>query len=142
MTVQSHNRQRKKSINKRWLEKALDKIIRETGIDDSKSEINVVFVGDRYIRELNKRYLKRNYPADIMTFTYSKRRNSVTGDIFISIPRTLDQAKRYRHGFYHELSLLLTHGFLHLIGYEHQNPRQEKSMKSKTRKIMSRILNK
>ena len=136
MNILSHNKQRKKKIGQKWFKKVIEQIKKETNVSKCNSEINVVFVNDRYIKFLNKKYLNRDYPTDVISFTYSRRRNKICGDIFISIPRAVAQSSRYKHSFHKELAFLIIHGFLHLLGYDHMKPYQKIRMNRKAEKIL------
>ena len=139
MSILKHNKQKIRSISRKWFENAIKKIIKETKTDKNHSDVNIVFVDDSYIKKLNKLYLKRNYPTDVISFTYSLHKNCVCGDIFISVPRAIVQSSRYKHSFYKELTLLVIHGFLHLLGYDHQNTRQKSIMDKKLKRILNSL---
>lgn len=88
--------------------------------------INIVLVGSAEITELNELYRKVLSETDVLTFTDGYLNN--LGDVFISIPKTIEQAKEYGHSFERELGFLTVHGLLHTIGYEHDNEEDEKIM--------------
>lgn len=87
---------------------------------------NLVFVGDRRIRALNKRYLKKDSPTDVIAFFYTKP-PEVSGDIFISVPQAKRQCRR-AHSLNRELRLLAVHGFLHLVGYTDYTEKEKTKM--------------
>ncbi|MBT9169350.1 MAG: Endoribonuclease YbeY [Syntrophomonadaceae bacterium] len=77
--------------------------------------INVVFVGDKKIKQLNSYYLKKDGPTDVLSFYYATPPD-ISGDIFISVPQAARQSKSL-HSLDIELLILAVHGFLHLAGY-------------------------
>ena len=105
---------------KKWIELAVKKEKRSVG------EITYIFCSDKYLLEINKKYLKHNYFTDIITFQYypkvsslkSQISNLIFGDIFISIDRVKVNAKDYDVPFDHELKRVMIHGILHLLGYK------------------------
>jgi probable rRNA maturation factor len=90
-------------------------IIRREGY--AGGEINVIFTSDKAILNLNNKFLSRDYSTDIIVFSNSFK-NTVTGDIFISIERIRENSIEYSEGnFEKELKRVIIHGILHLIGY-------------------------
>lgn len=112
-------------------------------------EISVLLVNDRRMRELNLQYRGIDKTTDVLSFpllepgrgipvsgSASGTGNLPLGDIVISIPQTERQAAEYGEGFYSELSRLLVHGFLHLLGYDHEGNRYQAG---KMRKIEAEL---
>lgn len=97
-------------------------------------EFNVIFVNDYKIRSLNKTYRNIDKETDVITFRledYEKvmeNNINVLGDIYISIDTANSQALEYKHSTFKEISFLIVHGFLHLLGYDHMNEKDEKVM--------------
>lgn len=95
---------------------------------------NVIIVDNNYIHQLNKEYRGVNRPTDVISFALEDNGSMETefgrvlGDIYISIDKAREQAKEYGHSLKRELSFLSIHGFLHLLGYDHMNPEEEKEM--------------
>lgn len=95
---------------------------------------NVIIVDNNYIHKLNKEYRGVDRPTDVISFALEDNGSMETefgrvlGDIYISIDKAREQAKEYGHSLKRELSFLSIHGFLHLLGYDHMNPEEEKEM--------------
>jgi rRNA maturation RNase YbeY len=79
--------------------------------------LNFIFCSDKYLHSLNKKYLNHNTLTDIITFDYSEMLNDITGDIYISIDRVRENAAKFKCEFSTELYRVISHGVLHLIGY-------------------------
>ena len=79
-------------------------------------EINVIFTSDRNIRELNRRYREVDRVTDILCFPYSAK-PPFRCDIFISLEASFRQAGEFRHSHRHEITFLVIHGILHLVGW-------------------------
>lgn len=92
-------------------------------------DINFIFCNDKFILFLNKKHLKHNTLTDILTFQYSSER--LSGEIFISIPRVKENAKKYNVSFDNELYRIMIHGVLHLCGYKDKSALQKKIMRKK-----------
>ena len=90
-------------------------------------KIDFIFCSDIYLKKLNKKHLRHNAFTDIITLDYSTNKY-LLGDIFISIDRVTDNAKIYKTTFTQELSRVMIHGILHLIGYKDKSVDEKKIM--------------
>ena len=108
------------------------------------TEMSVTFMNNAEIREINRDYRNKDQATDVISFAledegegelaiifdedeaFDLPRN--IGDIMISVERAKEQAQEYRHSFDRELGFLAVHGFLHLNGYDHMTPEDEKEM--------------
>ena len=88
-----------------------------TGTSDR--EVSVLFCGDRRIRTLNRRYRRKDRSTDVLAFPAGAE-EGLLGDIVISVPYAARQARRRRESVPRELDRLLLHGYLHLLGYDHE----------------------
>lgn len=95
------------------------------------SAINIIFCTDAYLLKLNKQYLHHNTLTDIVTFQHSAPGEPLEGDIFISISRVKQNARTYKADFDHELSRVIIHGVLHLLGYKDKSASQKAKMRQK-----------
>jgi probable rRNA maturation factor len=80
-------------------------------------EVSVVFVTDRFIRSLNRRYLRHDRTTDVMAFSFGGG-GWVGGEVYVSLDRARRQAGEYGASFSHEVRRLVVHGVLHLAGYD------------------------
>ncbi|MDP2207328.1 MAG: rRNA maturation RNase YbeY [Bacteroidota bacterium] len=92
-----------------------------------QKNINIVFVDDEYITQLNKQYLNHNWTTDVISFPLNDD-DKIEGEIYINIEQTKRQAKEYKVRISEELNRLLVHGTLHLIGYTDTTQRTKKKM--------------
>jgi probable rRNA maturation factor len=93
-------------------------------------EISFIFCSDNYLLEVNKKYLDHDYYTDIITFDYVQDR-IISGDIFISIDRVLENSIIYSTSFQNEIHRILIHGVLHLLGYKDKLKKDKYIMTSK-----------
>ncbi len=97
-------------------------------------EFNVIFVDNKKIRELNKTYRNIDRETDVITFRLADYEEvkygdiTVLGDVYISLDKAKSQSIEYGHSYLRELSFLMIHGFLHLLGYDHMNKEDEEVM--------------
>jgi len=106
--------------------------IKETVISEGKTlgDISFIFCSDEYLLEVNKQYLNHDYFTDIITFDYVEN-NVISGDIFISCDRVKENASEFKTGFENELSRILIHGVLHLLGYKDKSKKDKLLMTQK-----------
>jgi probable rRNA maturation factor len=97
-----------------------------TDHDSSLGCINVVFCADEYLAQLNKIHLGHDYYTDILSFPMTE--DPLSGDLFISIDRVRDNAVKMSSVFYEELSRVIIHGILHLLGYQDDSKEKIKEM--------------
>ena len=103
---------------------------------------NVIIVDNKKIHEINKEYRNIDRETDVISFALEDDKEindspiRVLGDIYISIDQAKDQAKEYGHSLKRELCFLTTHGFLHLLGYDHMKKEDEEIMFPLQEKIL------
>lgn len=106
----------------------------------STLNINIIIVNEKYLLDINKKYLKHNYKTDVITFDYSRKNvKELKGEIFISYQMIVYHSKEYNVTFYNELARVIFHGFLHLIGFDDKNLEQKKIMKKKEDELLSSL---
>lgn len=104
---------------------------------------SVIFVNEETINEINREYRGIDRVTDVITFALEDEKDMpelpyrLLGDIYICIPRAREQAKEYGHSFERELCFLAVHGFLHLLGYDHLEPEEEKIMFGRQEEILN-----
>ena len=85
-------------------------------------EVTVVFTGDDEVAALNQRYRGKGRATDVLSFPGGEDPDGIVrqGDIVVSVDRARRQAAQRHHSLDQELRYLLLHGFLHLMGYDHE----------------------
>ena len=92
--------------------------------------ITVVFCSDEYLLEMNRRHLDHDYFTDIITFDYCEG-DLVSGDLFISVDRVLENSLKEQVGFLNELARVCVHGVLHLCGYSDKSSSERVVMRNR-----------
>jgi probable rRNA maturation factor len=129
------------------IEKLLNFAAQKEGVE-AGSEVSVTFVSNKRIHEINLEYRKIDRPTDVISFALEEEGEGeltvtgahiprVLGDIIISVAKAREQAEEYNHSFMRELGFLAVHGFLHLLGYDHETDEDEKAMFSRQREILN-----
>jgi probable rRNA maturation factor len=94
-------------------------------------ELTYIFCSDEYLLTINQQYLDHDTFTDIITFDNSEYEGEITGDIFISIPRILENAAKFKVTDADELHRVIIHGALHLLGYTDKKPADKQKMTEK-----------
>jgi len=117
-------------------------ILRHEGI--AAADLSFVFVTDRTIKALNKKYLQRNHATDVLAFDLStdelsskKSKASLTGEIIISVEAAVKNAKLYHATLKAEITLYVIHGILHLLGYDDHSSSDIKRMRAKEQELLN-----
>jgi probable rRNA maturation factor len=101
-------------------------------------EVSLLLTDDREIHALNKTFRDVDKPTDVLAFPLEQDDGEL-GDVIISVERARHQAKSRRTHLDQELELLVVHGTLHLLGYDHGTPSEARKMRAKTRAIRRRL---
>ena len=107
----------------------------------SQAEVSIALVGDKEMRPLNAKYRKKNRTTDVLSFPAdhpATARSILLGDVIISVEQARRQAKARNHSLKREMIILLIHGILHLLGYDHErSPEQAKVMADLELKLLN-----
>lgn len=86
----------------------------------SKRDLELIFVDNKTIKGINKKFRGKNYPTDVLSFPLEDTPYSPLGSIMISVDEALKASKEFKHSFDDEVLLLFIHGFLHIVGFDHE----------------------
>ena len=116
------------------------------GVPDA--ELGILFVGDAQIQDLNRRYLNRDRPTNVIAFPmqegkFSGLHPTLLGDLVISVETARRQSRGFGLSERGMITLLLIHGTLHLLGYEHEGSRKKaREMALKQKELLRKVLRK
>jgi rRNA maturation RNase YbeY len=124
------------------------KILNASGA--GRSGLSILLVGDRFMRRLNRRYRRKDRTTDVLAFPSavfprltsraSRLTPSSLGDVVISLPQAERQAARAGHPLDRELAVLVIHGTLHLLGYDHERSAREARRMARRESLVLRRL--
>jgi probable rRNA maturation factor len=103
-------------------------------------ELSIVLTGDDQIQKLNRIYRKKNRPTDVLAFSqhegdHGDREDRLLGDVVVSVPTARRQAGARKRDLVSELTMLLAHGLLHLVGWDHETPEKDRRMRAETNRL-------
>lgn len=124
--------------NHRWVG-FLESIGQEMHCEE-EAEVCLTFTDDDTIKNLNAQYRDIDRPTDVLSFPQDME-NNILGDIIVSVEKAKVQAEEKGHDLEQELALLVAHGFLHLLGYDHAEPEEEQRMFSLQDRLLQHYYN-
>lgn len=115
-----------------------------TPVRKRKAELSVILTGDRAMRSLNRRWRGQDKPTNVLSFpapwrALARGAPRLLGDIVIAYETAAAEARTQRKPFDHHLAHLAVHGFLHLLGYDHESHAQAEAMERRERRILARL---
>ena len=128
------NRQRRRPVRPRRLRRVLEGAAAALSVS---GEVSLVLTGDRAVRVLNARYRGKDRPTDVLSFPGGGAAGEL-GDIVISVETAEKNARHLRRTLGQELDILALHGFLHVLGYDHES--DDGTMDRLERRLRRRLL--
>ena len=134
-------------VNYKLIENVISEALKYEGVIDN-TEISVRIVDNEEIRKINNKFRNIDRATDVLSFPLIDFDNEdlpndgskiYLGDIIISIERAKEQANEYGHSLDREVGFLTAHSMLHLLGYDHMVPEEEKVMFAKQEEILSNL---
>ncbi len=122
-----------------YLDSLLDLAIKKLDVDGIFS---ITFIDDEAMHKMNYSYRGIDRTTDVLSFALNDHEDTfesavnVLGDIYVSIPKMREQSIEYGHSEKRELSFLCIHGLLHLLGYDHMDPENERIMFDLQREVL------
>ena len=110
----------------------------------SGKELSILLCDDRTIRALNRQYRKKDQATDVLAFPMEEAdgagpQSRLLGDVVISVPTATRQAAERDRPIIAEVTFLLAHGLLHLLGYDHATGREEREMEARTADLLAAV---
>ncbi len=119
-----------------------------SAVGESRSELSLELIGDTRMRRLNREYRKKDRSTDVLAFSIREAvmprgmrpATEMLGDVVISFPTAVRQAKEAGRSIDDELAMLLVHGVLHLCGYDHERNQREAARMSRRERALLHLL--
>ncbi|MFC1961941.1 rRNA maturation RNase YbeY [Chloroflexota bacterium] len=133
-----------------WLCRVARGVLAADGLEEAV-EMGLVITGQERVQGLNRIYRHRDEPTDVLSFFMSSGEEGSAsfvsppdgvrrlGEVIISFPQAALQAKRRRHSVRKELAILIVHGVLHLLGYDHEKLSEKRKMRARERAILGSL---
>ena len=138
-------------VDKDWARKIAQQVIKAENVTPPY-EVSIVFTDSETVQELNRDYRGVDEPTDVIAFqmlpqketesTFILPPDGVTrlGEVIISYPQAVEQSREQGHSVDKELALLIIHGMLHLLGYDHEQPEEGKRMRGREKELLGKYL--
>lgn len=139
-----------KHLRKEWLHQVVEHSLAAQDIA-SEVELGLLITDDETVRKLNREYRGVDEPTDVLSFALVESKPGSSpfitppddllhlGEVVISYPQAVRQAEENNHKVEEEIALLVIHGVLHLLGYEHDKPAREQEMRALEKRVLSKV---
>ena len=98
----------------------------------SEADLSFVFANDKLLNHLKKQFFKKDHFTDVIAFRLNDyNEENIEGEVYISLPRAKDNAKKFDQPYNKEIARLIIHGSLHLLGYKDSSKKDKKEMTKK-----------
>jgi probable rRNA maturation factor len=135
-----------------WLQLVIEKTLVAENVP-ATVEISLLITGQERIHELNRDYRGKDKPTDVLSFSMSEQipEEEPTafvgppdglvhlGEVIISYPQAVLQAQEHGHSVKREMAILIVHGVLHILGYDHEKPKMKPAMVAKEKEILTAL---
>ncbi|MEW5895847.1 MAG: rRNA maturation RNase YbeY [Candidatus Omnitrophota bacterium] len=142
-TIHIHNQQRRIDLNSILIKKFVQAVLQYLKVYEA--DLSVVFVTDKKIQSINRKFLNHDFPTDVISFDLSEKQLSrvkrvkihlIEGEIYISTASAVRNAKEYGSSNIEEILLYIIHGILHLLGHNDHSSQERKRMRRKEQEVM------
>lgn len=137
-----------------WLRSVAERVLIAQGAG-SDVELGLVITSQERVQQLNLSYREKDEPTDVLAFYMMPTAEQIgteaphfitppdgvlhLGEVIISYPQAVIQAEEHQHSIKKELAILIIHGVLHLLGYDHNKPEPERQMRVREKEVLSQI---
>jgi len=138
-------------VDEDWVRRIAQTVLKAEVVA-SPYEVSLVFTDSETVRRLNRDYRGMDEPTDVLAFymlpqneadeSFALPPDGVTrlGEVIISYPQAVEQAKEQGHSTERELALLIIHGILHLLSYDHEEAEEEAEMRTREKELLEKCL--
>ena len=132
-----------------WLKNIVRRSLQIQGCGP-KTEVGLIITGQQKIHELNNKYMEEDRPTDVLSFPlldFPDKKGFVVppdgvtrlGDVIVSFPQAVLQAEEHGHTVENEMTTLIVHGLLHLLGFDHAEEKETRKMKARESAILKEL---
>ena len=134
-----------------WLGGVARQVLEAQGAG-AQAELGLFIATQERVKQLNRDYLDRDEPTDVLAFSAGEGVEAELppfvpppdgvlhlGEVIISYPQAVIQAEEHHHSVEKEIAILIIHGVLHLLGYEHDKPELERQMRDREEELLNGI---
>ncbi len=132
------NLQNRISLHPQYIKKIVYKTL-FLELSNKIGQVSICLVDDKKIKELNLKYLGKDYPTDVLSFDLSLRKGDICCEIVVSCDTAFYNSRIYKTTAVYETYLYIIHGLLHILGYNDHTLRHQKIMREKAEQILYKL---
>ncbi len=102
-------------------------------------DLTIIFTDDTYLSRLKKDYFGKNQFTDVIAFTLNDPEEALEGEIYISVPRAEENARKFKEPLKKEIARLIIHGSLHLLDFDDQTEDEKKTMRDMEEQVLQQV---
>jgi probable rRNA maturation factor len=139
-------------LDSAWMQSVIEKTLLSENVPNTV-ELSLVITGQERIQELNREYRGLDKPTDVLSFALAEQKEDAEpepfigppdgimhlGEVIISYPQAIIQAAENGHSLKREMAVLIVHGVLHIMGYDHEKEEMEPAMKAREQELLAEI---
>lgn len=143
MPLSIRNQQRSVRINTPLIRRRVQRLM--TYLDCDQQELSIVFANNRFMQTLNRTYRQKDHPTNVLAFPqcpseHDEPSPQLLGDIVVALPIAAQEAHALDQSIEDRLFYLITHGLLHLLGFDHEGPaHQRRRMEARELEILKQF---
>jgi probable rRNA maturation factor len=136
-TIEIANQQSRHKVPQQLLRKAARAVLQGEGIQTAT--ISLAIVDDPTMHQLNREYLKHDYPTDVLSFVLDRDGSNLDGEIVVSADMAASRCPEFGWSAQDEITLYVVHGMLHLIGFDDHSPADRRRMRLKEQEYLRKL---
>ncbi len=133
-------------VSEEWLRRVVGRVMTAEKVD-YPAELSLLITGDDTMRKLNRKYRGIDRTTDVLSFAFQEESDFPAlpggavqlGEVIISFPQASRQSEDHGHSLNFEMAVLTIHGVLHLLGYNHENDKEEQMMRTREAEILAKL---
>ncbi|MCM8782770.1 MAG: rRNA maturation RNase YbeY [Candidatus Omnitrophica bacterium] len=137
VSVENLDKKNKLPIQRRIVRSAVIYLLRLLKI--KQAQVNLYFITNQRIKMLNRLYLKRDYPTDVLAFNLNNSKKNILAEVFISLKTVRENARFYKNSYPLEILLCIVHALLHILGFKDNTEKNKKVILKKQESLLEKL---
>lgn len=143
--IENLSEENRELLSEEKIREYVEKVVKDEYTPEKPVYVSLYITDNKRIQEINRDYREKDSPTDVISFAYHESEDYLAGpydtlgDIVISLDRVIEQSSEYNHSVKREFYYVLTHGLLHLLGYDHIEAEDKIEMREREEEILNKF---